>query len=196
MLRRSVLGVAIVLVSFGCGSDTSPTSPGGNPDAGGALNVRITDSPFGAAKAVLITFREVSVQKGGDWTKLPFPDSSASTWTCDLKKLENNAQDLIASGAPSAGEYNWVRLVVDSARVYTQNAAQSATPCARTIAAPAGESFPMTVSNSEGKDNGSFVVNSTKSTTVLVDFDGDSSITEPNTNNYVLTPVVRVVSVQ
>jgi hypothetical protein len=196
MLRKSVLGVAIVLVSFGCGGGASPTSPSSDPSSGGALNVRITDSPFGAAKAVLVTFSEVSVQKGSDWSKLPFPDSSASTWTCDLKKLENNAQDLIASGAPSAGEYTWVRLVVQSARVYLQNSAQSATPCARTIAAPAGESYNMNIARTEGKDNGSFVVSGSKATTITVDFDGDSSVAENGTNNYILTPVVRVVSVQ
>jgi len=196
MLRKSVLGVAIVLMSFGCGGGTSPTSPGGDPNSGGSLNVRITDSPFGAAKAVLVTFSEVSVQKGSDWTKLPFPDGSASTWTCDLKKLQNNAQDLLASGAPSSGDYTWVRVVVQSVKVYVANSAQSATPCARTIADPGGESYTASVASSEGKDNGLFVVNSSKATNVTIDFDGESSLKEAGTNVYSLTPVVRVVSVQ
>lgn len=193
MRRSSLVCIAIALV-LGC-DDTSPTSPGG-PGSNGSLNVQITDSPFGAAKAVLITLSEVAVQKGGDWTTLPFPDGSRSAWTCDLKKLENNAQDLVASGAPSSGEYNWVRLVVQNARVYTQNSAQSPTPCARTIAAPAGESYPVTIANSEGRTNGSFVVRSDKATTILLDFDGESSLSENGTNNYTLNPVIRLLSVQ
>jgi hypothetical protein len=196
MLRKSVLAVAVALAAFACGGDSDSSSNPASPDAAGSLNIRITDSPFGAAKAVLVTFSEVSVQRGSDWTRLPFPDGSTNSWMCDLKKLENNAQDLIASGSPAQGDYTWVRLVVSSARVYLQNAAQSPTPCAKTIPAPAGESYQMTIAESEGKDNGTFPVRATGPTNVLLDFDGESSITEPNTNSYVLRPVVRLISVQ
>ena len=54
----------------------------------------------------------------------------------------------------------------------------------------------MTIAESEGSDNGSFPVRSTGPTNVLFDFDGESSITEPNTNSYVLRPVIRLISVQ
>jgi hypothetical protein len=194
MLRTLVVCVVLVLL-IGCGDDTSPSSPGG-PGSLGSLNIRITDSPFGAAKAVLITLSEVAVRKNDDWTILPFPDGSTATWMCDLKKLENDAQDLIASGAPDAGVYTFVRLRVQSARVFTQNSAQSPTPCAKTIAAPGGESFQVSVPESDGSDNGEFPVQSDRATTVLLDFDGESSLSEPSTNNYVLRPVIRLISVQ
>jgi hypothetical protein len=197
MLRTHFVcaGVALALVSFGCGDDTSPTSPGG-PGSLGSINIRITDSPFGAAKAVLVTLSEVAVRKGGDWTVLPFPDGSTGSWVCDLKKLENNAQDLVASGAPAQGVYDRVRLRISSARVYVANSAQSPTPCAKTITAPAGESYPVSIAESEGSDNGSLPVSSDKATTVLLDFDGESSLSEPSTNSYVLRPVIRLISVQ
>ena len=195
MLRKTVLAITVAFASFACGGDGSPSSPGA-PDSAGSLNVRITDSPFGAAKAVLVTFSEVAVQRGGDWTRLPFPDGNASTWMCDLKKLENNAQDLLASGAPSQSEYSVVRLVVQSARIYVANAAQSATPCARTIPDPGGESYAATITNNTGSDNGSFPIRSNAPTTILVDFDGEASLTENGTNNFSLRPVVRVMSVQ
>jgi hypothetical protein len=196
MLRKSVLAAAVALVSVACGSESASPSNPASPDSAGSLNIRVTDSPFGAAKAVLITFSEVSVQRGSDWTRLPFPDGSTNSWMCDLKKLENNAQDLLASGSPAQGDYTWVRFVVSSARVYLQNSAQSPTPCAKTIAPPDGESYAMTIQNSEGKDNGTFPVRGSGPTNVLLDFDGESSITEPSTNNYVLNPVVRVIAVQ
>ena len=199
MLRRSILTVSVLLVSFACGSSpTGPSDTGGSGTAGaaGTLAVRITDSPFGAAKAVLVTFSEVSVRRGDDWTRVPFPDGSTATWTCDLKKLENNAEDLLAVGSMPHAEYTWVRLIIQSARLYVQNSAVSPTPCARSIPEPAGESYAMNLASREGSTNGSFPVTSTEGRTVLLDFDGEASITENGTNNFTMSPVIRLISVR
>jgi hypothetical protein len=201
MLRRSVLSVAVLIVSFACGS--SPTGPsdaggGGSSDlagSAGTLTVRITDSPFGAAKAVLVTFSEVSVRRGDNWTRVPFPDG-ASTWTCDLKKLENNAQDLLAVGSMPHAEYTWVRMTIQTAKLYGDNTAVSATPCARTIPEPAGSVHTMNLASREGSTNGSFPVTSTEGRTILLDFDGESSITKTGDNAYTMNPVIRLISVQ
>ena len=201
MLRRSVISLAVVFFTFACGSSpTSPSDSGGGspPPAGsaGTMTVRITDSPFGAAKAVLITFSEVAVQRGSDWVRVPFPDQSASTWTCDLKKLENNAEDTIAAGSIGQATYSWVRFTIQSAKLFAQNSAVSATPCARTIPEPAGESYTMAIANREARTNGSFPVTSSSGTTMLIDFDGESSVKESGTNNFTLDPVIRLVSVR
>jgi hypothetical protein len=45
------------------------------------------------------------------------------------------------------------------------------------------------------KLNGSFNLTSTAATTVLLDFDGESSIIQ-NGSNYTMQPVVRIVSIQ
>jgi hypothetical protein len=160
------------------------------------MTVRITDSPFGAAKAVLITFSEVAVQRGNDWVRVPFPDQSASTWTCDLKKLENNAEDTLAAGSIGNATYTWVRFTIQSARLFAQNSAVSPTPCARSIPEPAGESYPMTIANREARTNGAFPVTSAAGSTMLIDFDGEASVRENGTNNYTLDPVIRLMSVQ
>jgi hypothetical protein len=203
MLRRSVLCFAVVLVSFACGSSptgpSDPSNPSGPPaptSTTGTLTVRLTDSPFGAARAVLITFSEVAVLRGNDWERVPFPDGSTSTWTCDLKKLENNAQDVIAAGTLPLAEYTWVRFTIQSAKLYGDNAAQSPTPCARSIPEPAGASYVMSMASREARTNGSFPVVAGKATSMLIDFDGESSVREPNQNNFVLDPVIRLMSVQ
>ena len=192
MLRASVIGVAVALTTFGCGgSPTAPSDGGSQAGSPGTLNVRITDSPYSKAKAVLITFSEVSA----NGTKLPFSDPSASSWTCDLKKLQNGHDDLLATARPSAKEYTEIKLVVQSAKIFMDNSAQSETPCARSIAEPAGAAFPMTVSGNEVKLNGSFGLRSDSAMTILVDFDGESSISQ-NGSTYMMNPVVRIVSVQ
>ena len=203
-MRRIFILTAVVLTSFACGgSDSlSPSSPSNLPggpqpsSSAGTLNVRITDSPYGGARAVLITFSEVAVLRDGTWTRVPFPDGSAATWTCDLKKLENNAQDLLAAGVSGPREYTMVRLTIDSAKIYLDNASTSATPCARSFPEPAGASFPFRIAAREATVNGSFPVTVGSATTVLVDFSGEDSVDRPGTGEYVLTPVVRLVSVR
>jgi hypothetical protein len=93
MRSTSVLAAAgLLLMTVACGGGSTPTSPSDTTGGGaGSFNVRITDSPYGSAKAVLVTFSDVSVHRDGNWTKLPF--LSGSTRTCDLKKLQNSAQE-------------------------------------------------------------------------------------------------------
>src|SRR5258708_9324754 len=71
-----------------CGSST-PTGPSGGgaagPTASGGATVMLQDSPFSDAKAVLVTFSEVSVHlSGGDFVKLPFASGGAPR-TCGLQ---------------------------------------------------------------------------------------------------------------
>ncbi len=195
MRSTSVLAATgLLLMTVACGGGSTPTSPS-DPSGGGAgsFNVRITDSPYGSAKAVLVTFSDVSVHRDGNWTKLPF--LSGSSRTCDLKKLQNSAQDLLGGGTIAPGTYTMIRLTVESARIFFDNAASSPTPCASSIDAPAGASSALTIPSGEVKLNGSFNLTSSAATTVLLDFDGESSIIQ-NGSNYTMQPVVRIVSIQ
>jgi hypothetical protein len=158
------------------------------------MNLRITDSPYGSAKAVLVTFSEVAAQRNGDWSRLSFP-GGGSTRTCDLKKLQNSNQDLLGSASVTPGQYTLIRLHVQSAKIFFDNSAQSATPCAASIPEPAGASATLALSGAEVTVNGSFTLTSTAPTTILVDFDGEASI-QQNGNSYTMTPQVRLRSVQ
>jgi hypothetical protein len=188
-----LFAVAVGAGACSGGGSGSPTSPSGSS---GTFNLRITDSPYGSAKAVLVTFSEVSMHRDGTWTKVPFADGSGTTWTCDLKKLQNSAQDLLGIGPLEAGQYTMVRLMVQSAKIYFDNSAVSATPCARTIAEPSGGSAALTIPSGEVKLNGVFTLAAGGATTVLVDFDGESSIRETGNGTFMMSPVVRILSVQ
>jgi len=195
MRYTSVLAAAALLVTFGCGGDGGSVS--GPSGQSGNLNIRITDAPFGSAKAVLVTFSELAAHRtDSNGSKVSFP--SGDTWTCDLKKLENNAQDVLGIANLSSGQYTMIRLVVRSAKIFFDSSSTSATPCARTIAEPAGAVFPLNIPSGEVKllIPGGFTLTDTGATTILLDFDGAASITETGNKTYVMNPVVKLRSVQ
>jgi len=183
------------------------SSSGGNSGSTGTLAIHLTDSPFSDAKALLVTFSDVSVHRAdpGEWRTLPF--AAGSSRTCDLKKL-NGATDVLGVGSLPAGKYTQVRLTVTSAAIYFD--APSVGPaCAPQIAPPAGLNVSVDIPSGEVKLNNEFTVTA-GATTMLLDFDGDQSIHQTGSGNgngngngngsrngkFMMSPVIRVVSVQ
>jgi hypothetical protein len=216
-----IAGAALLAAAtFACtGSDamTSPSGasagsgPGGGSPTGntggssGTFAVHLTDSPFSDAKALLVTFSDVSVHRAdpGEWRTLPF--AAGSSRTCDLKKL-NGATDVLGVGSLPAGKYTQVRLNVSSAVIYF-DAPSVGGPCAPALAPPPGANAPVDIPSGEVKLNNEFTVTGS-ATTMLLDFDGDQSIHQTGSGNgngngngnkngkYMMMPVIRVVSVQ
>ncbi|HKE86421.1 MAG TPA: DUF4382 domain-containing protein [Vicinamibacterales bacterium] len=186
----ALMCVAAALVSFGCGSTNGPSGTG-------TLNVHLTDSPFTDAKAVLVTFQDVSVHReDADWTKVPFADPAAMTRTCDLKKLQGPT-DILGTGSLTAGHYTQIRLMIVSTTIYFENPTDPAVPpCATTIAEPAGTKALVTIPSGEVKLNRSFDLAPNAMMMIELDFDGDRSLHLTGSNTYTLTPVVAIKSVQ
>ncbi len=177
----------------GCGSGSATSPSGDGSGAAGRATIMLQDSPFSDAKSVLVTVSEVSVHlSGGDFVTLPFV-SGGSSRTCDLKKLVG-AQDVLGTGPLSPGHYTQIRLVVSSAVIYFDQAS-TGTPCAGTIAAPAGGSAPVDVPSGDLRLNREFDL-TTAQTTITLDFDGDRSIKQTGNGKYMMNPVVSVVSVK
>jgi hypothetical protein len=157
----------------------------------------LKDSPFTDAKSLLVTFSEVDAHKSdtaeASWSKVPFA-AGATSRTCDLKKLQT-AQDVLGTGPLATGHYTQVRLVVSSATIYFDNAA-TGDACAATVAAPAGRSANVTIPSGEVKLNREFDVSSATTTTMVLDFDGDKSVRETGNGQFMMSPVISVVSVQ
>jgi hypothetical protein len=180
----------------GAGGGSNPGTPS-TPN--GTLNIRITDSPFSDAKAVLVTFSAVNVHRsdGDSWQTIPF--TSGSTRTCDLKKLQG-ATDILGVGSLPSGHYTQVRLVVSAANIYFDNAS-SGSACAASISAPSGKKAAVDIPSGEVKLNHQFTVSGSATTMTLV-FVGDKSIKATGSGKgnsptkYMMTPVIRVASVQ
>src|SRR4030095_700780 len=135
-------------------------------------------------------FSEVAVHKSdtpeGTWTRLPI------TRTCDLTHLET-AVDALGTGTLTSGHYTQIRLVVSSAVVYFEN---ETTGDACAVTPPAGAKADVTIPSGEVKLKRAFDVPEGCATTVLIDFDGDKSVHLMPSGQYMMSPVISVVSVQ
>lgn len=184
-LRAFIIVGAIALTAAAC--DNSTTRPSAT------LTVTLKDSPFSDAKALVVTFTEVSAHaSGGGFVTVPFSGGVTSR-TCDLKKL-TTSQDVLGTGGLAAGHYTQLRLIVSSATLYFANPSTGAA-CAPSIAAPAGASAPVTIPSSQLILNREFDLISGTTTTILLDFDGDKSVIQQGNGTYQLTPVISIVSV-
>ena len=172
-----------------CGN--SPSAPAGTA----LLSMKLTDSPYSDAQAVLVTFSSVSVHRSGSaFTTIPFADGATSR-TCDLKKLENGAEDILGTVGLPSGDYTQIRLMVASAVLYFGNPSVGPA-CAATIAAPPGNSATVTIPSGDIRLNRPFSLAADTATTILLDFDGDRSIRETSAGVYSMTPVITVANVQ
>jgi hypothetical protein len=191
MRQLSMVILCGALAACAAACSDSPSSP--SSTSGGNFNLRLRDSPFSDARAVLVTFSSVRAHRSDtDWTTVPFADGGAAR-TCDLKKLET-AEDVLGTAALPAGHYTQVRLVVQSAVLYFDSPSQGAA-CAASLPVPAGASAALEIPSGEVKLNREFDLASDKPTTMLVDFDGNQSIHQTGNGRYMMSPVVNILSV-
>jgi hypothetical protein len=175
---------------FGCGGGGTSVAP----STPATLNIMLKDAPFDDAKAVFVTFAEISVRaNNGDFTTVPFANN-ISARTCDLKQLRS-ASDLLGSGTLTTGHYTQIRLVVASATLFFDNAA-GGPPCGAVLPMPPGRNASASLLSGEVRLNQEFDISTSKATTIVVDFDGGRSLIVSGSGAYMLQPVMSVVSVQ
>lgn len=188
-LTAPVVLIAL-LATFGCGDSMGPSGPSGT------LNVRLTDLPFDDGMAVFVTFEEVAAHRAdGEWETLAFADGGM-TRTCDLKLLQNGAEDVLGTDVLLAGSYTQIRLLVASAKLFFDN--ESTGPaCDAMLTEPEGASADVNVPSGEVRLNpqGPFELEADSTVTILLDFDGRASINQLGNGGYNMTPVIRIVEI-
>jgi hypothetical protein len=75
------------------------------------------------------------------------------------------------------------------------NGTTSPTPCAPTIAEPAGAAFSLNLAPATGEVNGVYAITTDGALNVLLDFDANASIKDQGNQRYDLSPVLRLMSV-
>ncbi len=218
--------ILVILVIVGitvgaCSGSNTPSAPSGTTGSGttggagttgrgasaggtGTLSIRLTDSPFTDAQALLVTFSEVSVHMAdpGDWKMLPLQSGPGTVRTCDLTQL-THATDVLGVGPLAPGKYTQIRLTVQSATLYFGPNASTGSACAPTP--PVGDtSAPVDIPSGEVKLNQEFTVPQGGATTITLDLNADQSVHETGGGNghgnsstkYIMSPVIGVVSVE
>jgi hypothetical protein len=195
MRYTTALVLTALLATAGCGdSATGPSGPSGT------LSVRLTDLPFDDAEAVFVRFEGLEAHRAdGEWETVAFAGGATSR-TCDLKLLENGAQDVLGSDVLLAGSYTQIRLLVASAKLFLEQGSDPLGPaCAPddTLVEPGGQTADVNVPSGEVRLNpqGPFMLEANGTVTILLDFDGRSSINQLGNGSYNMTPVIRIMEI-
>lgn len=164
---------------------------GGSDNGTGSLSIGVTDAPVDNAEAVYVTFTGVELLGGDGAVAKSFTLNTPQR--IDLLTLQGtNSQFLVEGETVPVGQYEEVRLIIDSPS------------CGETVDLPSsiqidGTEYPLFVpsgASSGLKVKGPITVAAGGSGAYVVDFDLRKSIAERGNNNcYNLRPVLRVVDV-
>jgi hypothetical protein len=102
-----------------------------------------------------------------------------------------DAKAVLGTGPLPAGHYTQIRLVVTSASIFFDSPSNGPA-CAASIAPPTGSTAPVDVPSGDLRLNHEFDLTSSMATIVL-DFDGNTSIHRQGNGDYTMTPVVSIV---
>jgi hypothetical protein len=177
---RLIAAMAVAMVATGCGGGSDSDS------STGAITLRITDAPVDRATAVVVAFSGVELQRaGGVRERIEF----TSPITIDLLQTQNgNAETLLANRTIPAGDYQWIRLLVNAAPGNNDSY----------IDLIDGRRFPLFVPS--GAQSGlqlvrGFTVAQGSLVDFTIDFDLRKSVFAPPglAGNYILRPALRIV---
>jgi len=174
---RWLLALLPLALLAGCSNNNNETSP-----TTGTMCVRMTDAPA-AVQAVNLVVTEVSarVAEGQPDSLSGWQVLSSGSKTVNLLTLQNGTFTTIGEARIPTGTYTQVRLKLGAGSTVTVD----------------GTTYPLTVPSGEQsglKLNGTFLVTSGGTTDVVLDFDASRSIIQTGAGQYMLQPVIRLMS--
>lgn len=167
------------LLAAGCGGSSDDS-------ASGELRVALTDAPADTATAVHIQFSGIEIKPaGGEAFRIGDFDPPK---TIDVLTLQDGTSEVLAEVDLPAGQYNWIRLMVDTSRDQDSPS---------TIVFPDAE-YPLWIPS--GSESGlklvnGFIVPVGGVADFTIDFDLRKSIHKPGGQDgiYFLRPALRMV---
>jgi len=192
-LRSHLLlgGIAVAATLSACGGGGGSGTPAAAPVATlGTLAVAMTDAPACGFDAVNVTVAKVRVNKSASagetdagWTDIAL----AAPKKVNLLNLTNGVLETLGQVSLEAGQYNQIRLVLDS------NASGSANTVLVTGAKAEQALETPSAVQSGIKLVGSFTVEAGARSDVVIDFDACKSVVARGKTSYALKPVVKMV---
>lgn len=199
-MKSNTLTGALALTSliiYGCGG----SSGGGN----GTLNLGLTDGPVESAEAVVVAFAGVELKPANGEPIGPIAmdesscdDFDAATGTCSINVLQLTGSDrrVVFSDSLPAGEYQWIRLLVNAEQNVMDSYIEPTTGTMCSLWIPSGSETGL-------KIHGRVIVTANSVSDYTLDFDVRKSITAPPgmesgteqacAQNYVMRPTIRML---
>ena len=147
-----------------------------SPDAGLAnLEVRVTDAPSPAVTQILITVRDVEVNRASGDSEAGWVTVVAEPMTFDLIALAG-VEELLGSSQIDPGRYGQVRLAIDVARVTVD-----------------GEEREAAVPSDVLRVVGGFDLVAGETTVLTLDFDAERSVVLRGRGDPLLKPTVKLL---
>lgn len=177
-------GMTLLLVACGGGSSSSSST--------GTLNLAITDAPVDDAKAVVVEFTGVQLQKaGGERIDHDFLDESNNPVAMQIDLLaltEGATADMLKDVTLDAGQYSWMRLKVNAEKGVLDSYIMLHDDSQFSLHVPSGNQSGL-------KLNRGFVVPAGGVASYVIDFDLRKSVHKPAAANqdYILRPSLRLI---
>lgn len=158
---------------------------GSSSSSNGSMSLNITDTPVDGLTQVVVAFTGVTLMGPDGQQSFPF----ANEESFNLLTLQGNAsQVLLSNVSVPAGQYQWIRLDIDTANSYVMTSS--------------GNKYPLNIpsgSQSGLKLVSGFTVAQGGLSDFTIDFNLRQSLTEDNasgTTTYTLTPALRLVNAE
>jgi hypothetical protein len=184
----TIVASATILAACGGGSDAPPAS--------GTVSIAITDAPIDSAQSVVIQFSGVAFKRAGadaEIIRAVLPTAQQ----LDLLQYQSGRTALLLDGISlPAGNYEWVRLIVDNAPSVRDSYVTLDNGSECELRVPSGAESGL-------KLNRGFTLPADGSAALTIDFDlrqsvhappGQRGVAEGCTQGYILRPTLRLVN--
>ncbi len=205
------LSIVVFLGLSGCGSSSDSSS-----SATGSLSVQLTDAP-GDYSAVYVTIDEIRVHKSDEddanvnmteddmYEVSDDLNNTDPSWivvarpykTYNLLELQNGLTEELGDANISVGKYTQMRLVLGNQEDNGTNISGNPHPFAHYVIFTNGsDTAALTIPSDVIKQNHNFTVLPDSNIILTIDFDANKSIVETGNGQYILKPVLGLVSIE
>jgi len=192
--RLAVVSVSLIVAAAlaGCSGGSGSGSAGlANSSSNGTLSIGLIDAPVTDAAKICLHITQIDL-KPVDGNAIQFPIDL----TTDLLSLTpDNSATLLDSVSVPAGQYDWIRLTVDTGS--TGSASSSDCPSQQSnsyVETTGGGVVPLRVPSGQVRLVSGFTVTADQQTSFDIEWNARKGLVNPvGQSNYMLQPALRII---